>query len=213
MEQRIVPDIRILDCLHTKFSQAMGNQDFTERLDFGKFMMKQIRSEAIDPGRIIFTDEAHFYLDSYVNKQNYRIWGTEKPSIRTKQVHAQRVTVWGEICEKGLLGPIFIEAGKTVDREVYAGILQTAIEEARSNGMKKRFYWQQDAATPHRVSENLQVLHETSGRRVIAKRFPSKFNAGCSWLAHSPDISAMDFFLWGYTKDKCIRTMQESWKY
>jgi len=160
-------------------SQAMSNQDFTKRLDFGKFMLEQIQSGAIDPGRIIFTGEAHFHLDGYVNKQNYRIWGTEKPSIRTKPLHPQRGTVWRGICEERLLVPIFIEAGKTVDREVYAEILQTAIEETRSKGMIGGLYWQQDGATPHRASENLRTLHETFGRRVIAKGFPSKFNAGC----------------------------------
>ena len=28
--------------------------------------------------KVIFTDETHFDLDGYVNKQNCRIWGTEK---------------------------------------------------------------------------------------------------------------------------------------
>ena len=28
---------------------------------------------------IILSDEAHFDLGGYVNKQNCRIWGTEKP--------------------------------------------------------------------------------------------------------------------------------------
>ena len=29
--------------------------------------------------KIIFSDEAHFYLSGYVNKQNCHIWGTENP--------------------------------------------------------------------------------------------------------------------------------------
>ena len=29
--------------------------------------------------KIIFSDESHFDLDGYVNKQNYSIWGTENP--------------------------------------------------------------------------------------------------------------------------------------
>ena len=29
--------------------------------------------------KIIFSDEAHFDLGGYVNKQNCRIWGTENP--------------------------------------------------------------------------------------------------------------------------------------
>ena len=31
--------------------------------------------------KIIFSDEAHFNLGGYVNKQNCRIWGTENPQV------------------------------------------------------------------------------------------------------------------------------------
>ena len=31
--------------------------------------------------KIIMSDEAHFYLRGYVNKQNCRIWGSENPKI------------------------------------------------------------------------------------------------------------------------------------
>ena len=31
--------------------------------------------------KIFVSDEAHFDLDGYVNKQNCRIWGTEKPHL------------------------------------------------------------------------------------------------------------------------------------
>jgi len=44
--------------------------------------------------KIIFSDEAHFHLGSYVNKQNCRIWGSENPHvIMEKPMHPQ-VTVW-----------------------------------------------------------------------------------------------------------------------
>ena len=38
--------------------------------------------------KIIFSDEAHFDLGGYVNKQNCLIWDTENPT------HPKRVTVW-----------------------------------------------------------------------------------------------------------------------
>ena len=44
---------------------------------------------------IIFSDEARFGLCGYVNKQNYRIWGTENPHACIKKpTHLQLVTVW-----------------------------------------------------------------------------------------------------------------------
>ena len=43
---------------------------------------------------IIFSNEAHFDLGGYVNKENCRIWGTENPyAYIEKPTHRQRVTV------------------------------------------------------------------------------------------------------------------------
>jgi len=45
--------------------------------------------------KIIFSDEAHFHLSGYVNKQNCQIWGSENPrASMEKQMRPQRVTVW-----------------------------------------------------------------------------------------------------------------------
>ena len=43
---------------------------------------------------IIFSDEAHFDLGGYVNKNNCRIWDTENPHVCIeKPTHPKRVTV------------------------------------------------------------------------------------------------------------------------
>ena len=38
-------------------------------------------SGEIDENKIGFSDEAHFWLNGYVNKQKYRFYGTENPNI------------------------------------------------------------------------------------------------------------------------------------
>ena len=68
----------------------------TEDADFGK--------------KIIFSDEAHFDLGGYVNKQNCRIWGTENPhAYIEKPTHPKRVTVWYGFWSRGIIGPFFFE--------------------------------------------------------------------------------------------------------
>ncbi|GFU18075.1 uncharacterized protein TNCV_1446341 [Trichonephila clavipes] len=42
-------------------------------------MLTMIDSEGFDVGCIWFTDEAHFHLNGFVNKQNWRFWGSENP--------------------------------------------------------------------------------------------------------------------------------------
>ncbi|GFV96932.1 zinc finger MYM-type protein 1 [Trichonephila clavipes] len=47
------------------------------------------------PWKILWSDEAHFYLDGAVNTQNYRIWGTSPPNILNQQpLHSDYVTAW-----------------------------------------------------------------------------------------------------------------------
>ena len=52
----------------------------------------------------IFSDEAHFDLGEYVNKQNCSNWGTENLHEYTeKQMHPKLVTVWCVFLSRGIL--------------------------------------------------------------------------------------------------------------
>ena len=56
------------------------------------------------------SDEIHFHLGGYVNKQNCRIWGSENPKmIIDKPLYPQRVTVCCGFCAGGIIGPYFFE--------------------------------------------------------------------------------------------------------
>ena len=71
---------------------------------------------------IIFSDEAHFHLGVYVNKQNCRIWGTENPHAYIKKpMHPKRVTVWCGFWSRGIIGSFFFEneQGEAVTVNVY----------------------------------------------------------------------------------------------
>ena len=54
----------------------------TEDADFGK-------------KKIIFSDETHFDLGGYVNKQNCLIWGTENPHGYIESHRTQNESVFG----------------------------------------------------------------------------------------------------------------------
>ena len=60
--------------------------------------------------KIILSDEAHFDLGGYVNKQNCHIWGTENPhAYLEKPTHRKRVSVWCGFWSRGVIGSFFFE--------------------------------------------------------------------------------------------------------
>ena len=88
--------------------------------------------------KIIISDEAHFDLGEYVNKQNCRIWGIENPhDYIEKPANPKRVTVWCGFWSSGIIGPFFFENEQgeavTVNGDHYRAMLNkflfTKIEE------------------------------------------------------------------------------------
>ena len=87
--------------------QELQPLDHSQRRDFVNWMDEQ---EPQFSRKIFFSDEAHFQLNGYVNKQNCRIWGDENPHIvQEKPLHPQRVTVWCAFWYGGVIGPYFFE--------------------------------------------------------------------------------------------------------
>jgi hypothetical protein len=57
-----------------------------------------------------FSDEAHFHLDGFMNKQNMRFWASENPyRFMEISLHPAKCTVWCVISKQGLIGLIFVE--------------------------------------------------------------------------------------------------------
>ncbi|GFW84995.1 DUF4817 domain-containing protein [Trichonephila clavipes] len=83
----------------------MGPNEITVDPDFNK--------------RILFSDEAHFCLNSYVNKQNCRIWREANPQVYVETpLHPEKLTVWCTLWAGGIIGPYFFkndEALVTID--------------------------------------------------------------------------------------------------
>ncbi|GFX29541.1 hypothetical protein TNCV_4776131 [Trichonephila clavipes] len=54
--------------------------------------------------RILFSDEAHFWLNGYVNKQNCRISSEANPQVYVETpLHPEKLTVWCALWAGGIL--------------------------------------------------------------------------------------------------------------
>ncbi|GFX12521.1 hypothetical protein TNCV_2930121 [Trichonephila clavipes] len=51
-----------------------------------------------------WNDEAHFWLNGYVNKQNCRIWSEANPQVYVETpLHPEKLTVWCALWAGGIL--------------------------------------------------------------------------------------------------------------
>ena len=141
--------------------------------------------------KIIFSDEAHFDLGGYVNKQNYRIWGAENQhAYIVKPTHPKRVTVWCGFCSRGIIRPFFIKnqqgGAVTVNGDGYRAIMNeflfTKIEEQDIGTI----WFQQDGATCHTVEATLDILRPVFEDRIISRR------ADVVWPTRSSDLTPLD---------------------
>lgn len=190
--------------------QQLTQAAVEKRLEFANLLLQLIDTDKIDTKKIIFSDEAHFWLDGYVNRQNYRIWGSQKPElVRTKPLHPKKLTVWCGMTGNRIIGPFFFES--TITSESYNHFLKNDfIPQARRMKLLRDHYFQQDGAPPHSTRENLSLLESHFGDRVIARNFPMFFNKGLEWAPYSPDLSPLDFFLWGFVKDSVYKDNPKS---
>jgi hypothetical protein len=85
--------------------QHLKPTDIKSRLDFAMSIERQIQ-ELVDS--IWFSDEAHFYLNASVNKQNMRFWGSEKHNFYEEEpLHVDKITV--VLSSTGIIGPYFFK--------------------------------------------------------------------------------------------------------
>jgi len=186
--------------------QKVSEYDVERRLNFANTIVEMIDSSTLDINKILFSDEAHFTLDGYVNRQNYRIWGSKRPELAVcTPLHPKKVACWAGLCAKGIVGPIFLKEGEKIDGETYLRILNEAFSEASRRRMVEGYHFQQDGAPPHRTPRVLELIKSRFQDRVIALDFSKSTGSGIDWPPKSPDLSPLDFYLWGKVKDLVYR--------
>lgn len=190
--------------------QQLTDHDVERRFNFANVMIEKIERWELDPTMIWFTDEAHFHLRGFVNKQNWRHWGSENPHIAVaKPLHSERVTVWCALSSTSIIGPIFIEGNVTAEK--YKRILEdNFLPEIRRLRRVRGYWFQQDGARPHRTAEVFDSLIDTFGNRIIGLDIERHTEGGIEWPPYSPDITPLDYFLWGYLKDRVFSTAPDT---
>ncbi|GFU54305.1 transposable element Tcb1 transposase [Trichonephila clavipes] len=132
--------------IYSQFGLAIHQNDHQARRRFVEWAQNEIAVVSDFHKRILFSDEAHFWLNGYVNKQNCRI-----PQVYVETpLHPEKLTVWCALWVGGIIGPYFF----------------------KNDGGHNELWFQQDGATCHTARATIDLLKDTFGDRIISRFGP-----------------------------------------
>ncbi|GFW25462.1 uncharacterized protein TNCV_3721901 [Trichonephila clavipes] len=149
--------------------------------------------------RILFSDEAHFWLNGYVNKQNCRIWSEASPQVYIETpLHPEKLTIWSALWAGGIIGPYFFKNDEghnvTVNVDRYRAMITNFFIPELNNHDDQELWYQEDGAICHTARATIDLLKDTFGDRLISRFGP------VTWPRRSCDLTPLDYFFVGLCK-------------
>ncbi|KFM65773.1 hypothetical protein X975_25152, partial [Stegodyphus mimosarum] len=176
--------------------QVLETDDRSRRMAFAKDMLRWIEDDPEFLKLIMFSDESSFHLSGIVNRHNVRIWGSENPhEYREAQRDSTKVNVWCGLMHDRVIGP-FVFTEKTVSSVVYLDMLENFVF-PQLEELQPHVFLQQDGAPSHWGNIVRSSLNDHFTGRWIGR--------GGTWAPRSPNITPLDFFLWGFVRDNVCR--------
>lgn len=192
---------------HVQRVQALSAGDYQQRQDFARWFLQQSAVAPNFAADVLFTDEATFTLEGIFNLHNVHVWAPENPKA-TRPHAAQRrytINVWAGLLGDHLIGPYLLPP--RLNGAAYLTFLEQVLPELLHEvplHVQHRIWFQHDGAPAHfsrHVRHHLDVKYPG---RWIGRGGP------IPWPPRSPDLSPIDFFLWGYMKSLVYETPVES---
>lgn len=193
--------------------QELNEDDPDRRMQFCQEMLDNIEVNGNFPNNIVFSDEATFCLNGFVNRHNCRYWADQNPHWMEEShtQYPQKLNVWAGIIRGRIIGPFFLRENLNSNR--YLQLLREQIVPALNHLFPNQtnrerpsdeIWYQQDGAPPHYGVDVRQYLNEIFPQRWVGRR------GHIEWPPRSPDLSPLDYFLWGHLKSVAYKTKPQS---
>ncbi|GFW86427.1 putative DD41D transposase [Trichonephila clavipes] len=163
--------------IYSQFGLAIHQNDHQARRTFVELAQNEIAVVPDFLKRILFSNEAHFWLNGYFNKQNCRIWSEANPQVYVETpLHPEKLTVWCALWAGGIIGPYFFknngDHNVTVNGDRYRAMITNFFIPELNNNDVQELWFQQDGATCHTAGATIDLLKDTFGDRLISRFGP-----------------------------------------
>lgn len=188
--------------------QTLHAGDEEQRIRFCNWFRNMCAADPRFVSKILWTDETRFTNCGMFNRHNEHIWSQENP-FHVEQRRPQRkfgFNVWCGVLGSSILGPYIFENTLTGNR--YLNFLQHSFQEILDDlnleTLAMLQWFQHDGAPPHNQVEVRNYLNQLFPNSWIGR------NAPIAWPPRSPDLSVLDFFLWGAVKNVVYKRTYET---
>lgn len=194
--QRIFKQNKILP-FKPNFRHTLEEGDEAKRLDFCLELGTKVLSDVGFHKRIMFSDESTFSTNGVVSSQHCRYWSEINPhfTISRRRQYFKKVNVWCAVSYYGIIGPYFFEGNLNGDR--YLAMLQTFFADELDElplSYRASMFFQHDGCPAHHTGTVRNWLDSEFNENWIGRNGPT------SWPPRSPDLTILDFYLWGRLK-------------
>lgn len=187
---------------HLQKVQELFPGDAERRMEFCRWFINSIENDWQFPRKILWTDEATFTRSGVFNQHNSHLWAHENPyAMKENSFQRQfKVNVWAGLFHNQFIGPYVLP--DRVNSENFLEFLETSFPELMEEvplNLRHNMWFQLDGCPAHYGRRVRNWLRENFPERWIGRGGPAL------WPPRSPDLTPLDFFLWGTLKEIVYR--------
>lgn len=192
---------------HLQKVHALKPQDYPRRVDCCRWFSHKSVDDPNFLKRVLFTDEASFNREGIFNSRNSHVWDVENPHETFIRGYQDRfaVNVWAGILGDTLVGPYILP--NRLNSMTYLVFLRDILPELLENvALEDRLnmWFQHDGAPAHFGQNVRDYLDATFEQQWVGRGGPTP------WPPRSPDLTPLDFYLWGRMKTLVYSTPVEN---
>lgn len=169
------------------------------------WILTKTRANPDFPKTILWMDEATFTRDGITNCRNLHKWCPKGANPKLKRASTFQIrfsiNVWAGLIGDILIGPVILP--RTLTGERFLSLLANELPELLEDvplAYRRRMYLQMDGCPAHYSRNVRSFLNENYRNQWIGRQGP------IGWPARSPDMTPLDYFLWGTMKQRVYST-------
>lgn len=177
--------------------QKLTDDHKRSRLEFcGTLLQDHLENNIFN--KILWSDESYFSTAGMYNRKNKHFWSSENHHVfrEVRKQGRKSVNVWCGILGRRIIGPYFFEGSMNAVK--YQELLETFLLPILDDlplAIRRDVIFQHDGA-PYHHSDGITNFMAANFQQFIGAR------GTIPWPACSPDLTPMDFFLWGALKNQ-----------